>query len=110
MFLLFLTNFFDKAYNNYINFKDLVESVKIVIFNQTLSVKNYINKIMDFFIYILGEHVTYPLNFWDFNDSVEFHEDDNEKNEEKLSKKVRDNRMKLKIFLNEIINEVLKND
>jgi hypothetical protein len=96
--------------NKYTIFNDLVESIELKVFNQFISDKNYINKIMDLFIYILEEHVTYDMDFLDFNDPVEFYEYDYESDEDKLSKKVRDNRTKLNAFLNEIINEVLKND
>jgi len=131
LFLLFLPNLSMRtpfhillSENKYTIFNDLVERIELEVFNQFISDKNYINKIMDLFIYILEEHVTYPLDaiknnycslpvdmdFLDFNDPVEFYEYDYESDEDKLSKKVRDNRTKLNAFLNEIINEVLKND
>ena len=50
------------------------------------------------------------MEFLDFNDPIDIYEYDNESDQDKLSKKVRDNRMKLKIFLNEIMNKILKFD
>lgn len=130
LLLLFLPNFsietpfhFLLLYNNYTIFNDLVESVG-KHFMEFINCEIHINKIMMLFVYILEEHCTYQLNairesycelpfdmeFLDFNDPIDFYEYDNDSDQDKLSKKVRENRMKLKIFLNEIINKILKND
>lgn len=109
--------------NEYKIFNDLVESITLSFFDQFL-VEKYLDKITMLFIYILEEHVTYPKNairdnycdlpadmeYFDFNDSVEFYEYENETEDDKFAEKVRKNRKDLKIFLNKIIDEVFKID
>lgn len=49
------------------------------------------------------------MDFLDFNYQIESHEYDSD-TDDKLSKRARENRTKLKVLLNAIIEKVLKNE